>query len=317
MRVPLWLLNPMLRVAVKGPLRLLRSPQALRERFERHAARAFRLPSEAQIVEERIRRPEGGHIDALWTSLGRPDRHRVVLYFHGGAFLAGSPRTHKHLGAALAGAAKARVLLPAYRLAPENPFPAGVDDAEICYRDLLARGYAPGRIALAGDSAGGGLAAAAVLRIASAGLPRPGALVAFSPWADLTGSSDSLRRNATRDPMLPVGRMPEVIKHYLEDAPAALPEASPVFGRFADPPPALLFASRSEILADDARRLAEALRKGGGDVQLELWPRLPHAWPVFAGRLEASDRAVTLAGDFLRRRIGSGATEKGEPAQET
>jgi len=305
MRLPLWLVDPVLRLAVKTPLRIVRSPERLRARFETHASRSFRAPPGMCCVPDRIRRADASMMDALWAQAGGPPGPgpNIILYLHGGAYLAGSPRTHRHLAASLAAAAGGRALLPDYRLAPEHPFPAAVDDAEAAYRSLLARGHRPGQIALAGDSAGGGLAAALVLRAHRAGLPMPGALALFSPWADLTFSAPSLRRNAASDAMLPVGRMPEVIGFYLAGASPDAPEASPARAQFTAPPPALILASRSEILADDARALASALEAGGGDVRLELWPRMPHAWPIFVGRFRPSDEAVALAGRFLAERL--------------
>lgn len=304
MRLPLWLLNSILRVAVKLPLGWIGGPLDFRQRFERDARLLFRPPPGSQFSPEQIKRADGSGIRALWASLGRPDRHKVILFLHGGAYIAGSIETHKHLAAALAGAAGARALVPDYRLAPEHTHPAALDDAEACYRFLLERGYAPENIALAGDSAGGGLAAALLLRLAARGLPQPAALAAFSPWADLTGTAGSLKRNARREAMLPVHRMPEVIDFFLGGADAADPEASPILGAFQNPPPALIMASRAEILVDDATGLAEALRAAGGDVQLELWKRTPHAWPVFTGKLRAADRAVRLSGAFLARHLG-------------
>jgi len=306
----LHVLNLWLRLKVKRALTRIRTPRELRARLERDAARHFRTPEGANFLTDAIRRPGeprgSGVIAALWASRGRPDRRKVILYLHGGAYLAGSPRTHRHLAAALAGAAGARTLLPDYRLAPEHPFPAAVEDALAAYRHLLDAGYDAREIALAGDSAGGGLVFALALRIAALGLPRPAAVVAFSPWVDLTGEAKSLRRNATRDVMLPARRLAEVADYYLAGADPRDPLASPVFGEWDNPPPALIMASRGEILVDDATTLAEALRSAGGSVQLELWRGLPHAWPVFAGRLPEADRAIANAGAFLARHLGGG-----------
>ena len=308
MSLRLHIVNLWLRFRVKPVLARMRSPEALREHFERNAARLFRPPEDANFVEDFIRRPgpdpqEG--IRALWASRGRPDRRKVILFLHGGAYLAGSIATHRHLAARLAGAAGVRALVPEYRLAPEDPFPAAVDDAVAAYRHLLDAGYAPEEIAIAGDSAGGGLGFGMLQALAQSHIPAPAAIAAFSPWVDMTGTADSLRRNANRDVLLPIKRMDEAIDFYLGSAERTDPRASPALAEWQSPPPALIMASRSEILVDDARHLAEALRRGGGDVQLELWRRVPHAWPILAGRLREANLAVKSAAAFLRRHLES------------
>jgi len=304
MHIPLGLLNLGLRPFVKWPLKRVRQPAVLRRRFARSARQWFRLPPRTHLVFDRMRRPDASRIPALWVSRDRPDRRRIILYLHGGAYLAGSPETHRHLGAALAGAAGGRAVLPDYHLAPEHPFPAALEDALACYRALLERGYAPSRIAVAGDSAGGGLAAALCLAAERDALPAPACLALFSPWADLRADAPSLARNARRDPMLPAQRMPEVIGHYLQGAAPDQALASPLLGAFAAPPPALIMVGRSEILLDDAIGLAETLRKSGGNVRLEIWPRVPHAWPIFFGVLRAADDAVAEAGRFIAHQTG-------------
>lgn len=302
MMLPPWLLNALLRVFVRLPLGWIKTPQGLRARFERDAGLIFAMPEGATFGRERVRRADGSQIPALWASLGRPDRHRAILYLHGGAYLAGSSQTHRHLGAALSGAAGAKVLILDYRLAPESPFPASVEDALAAYRQLL-EAHEPDQIAFAGDSAGGGLLFALLLAAQAAGLPPPGAVTAFSPFVDLTLSAPSMTRNAVREVMLPAHRAREAVEYYLQGHDPADPLASPCRGAFVMPPPALILASTTELLADNASMMAETLRASGGDVQLEMWPGLPHAWPIFVGRLRAADRAVALAGDFIRDRL--------------
>lgn len=318
MSLRLYAVNLWLRLRVKPMLARMKTPQEARDRFERDAARLFRAPPDANFLADVIRRPDhdgdANRMAALWASCGRPDRRKVILYLHGGAYLAGSPGTHRHLAAALAGAAGARALVPDYRLAPEHPFPAAVDDAVHAYRHLLDAGYDPARIAVAGDSAGGGLAFALLQALPGAGLSPPVAVAAFSPWADMTGLADSLHRNAARDVLLPARRVEEAIGYYMGDGNRTDPRASPALARWSDPPPALIMASKSEILVDDARTLAEALRQGGGSVQLELWRHLPHAWPILAGRLPEADAAIARAGAFLDRHLGAADDVAGSDA---
>jgi monoterpene epsilon-lactone hydrolase len=307
--VRLRLLSLVLRLVVKTALGLIKTPQAMRARFERDAARLFKAPDDANFITDTIRRNgdsagNGTPIEALWASRGRPDRHKVILYLHGGAFLAGSIGTHRHLAAYLAGAAGVRAVLPNYRLAPEHAFPAALDDAFAVYLHLLATGYAAGNIALAGDSAGGGLAFSLLLKCAEHGLPVPACVVAFSPWTDMTMTRGSLNRNARRDMMLPVRRFREVVSFYLQGALSTDPLASPVYGEYSNPPPAMITASKTEILRDDAVAMADRLRDAGGDVALELWKDMPHAWPLFAGMVVEADDTVERAGRFIARHLG-------------
>ena len=303
------LLSLFLRLVVKTALGLIKTPRAVRARFERAAKRLFSPPEDANFVADTIRRNgaggDGTLIETLWASRGRPDRRRVILYLHGGAYLAGSIRTHRHLAAYLAGAAGVRAVVPDYRLAPEHPFPAALDDALCVYRHLLESGYPARNIALAGDSAGGALAFALLLKAAGQGLPGPACVVAFSPWTDLTMTRPSLRRNARRDMMLPLRRFREVVSHYLQGAMTTDPLASPVYGEYEAPPPALITASKAEILRDDAVAMADRLREAGGDVALELWKDMPNAWPLFAGLVPEAAVTVERAGRFIARHLGA------------
>lgn len=172
---------------------------------------------------------------------------------------------------------------------------------------MLERGYEASDIVIGGDSAGGGLTFALALSLAEAGEPMPAALVALSPWTDLTGSGASLIVNAKRDAMLPADRLGEVAEMYHGAHDPRDPRISPVFATWTNPPPALIVASKDEILTDDSVRLAEALRAGGGDVMLDLWPRMPHAFPMLAGLLKAGDRSIETIGAFIRRHQASGA----------
>lgn len=293
-----------LRLWQKPRLARLTTPEEAREAFERVASRIFRTPKDANVIADRMEGP-ARPIPVEWVSRGRPDRRAVVIYFHGGAYSLGSLATHRHLVATLAGHCGARVVSVGYRLAPEDPWPAAVDDALACYRGLLEAGYAAERIAFAGDSAGGGLAFALLVAAREAGLPDPACLVGFSPWVDLTLSQKSLERNARADPLLPSSRLVEARDHYVSAEDASHPTASPLLADLPSPPPAMIQASRIELLEDEAAALAENWRRAGGDVRLEWFAKAPHAWHIFCGLAPEADMAVERAGAFIRARVAA------------
>lgn len=294
-----------LRLRQKPKLARVRTAEKARADFEKIAARMFRTPADANVIADRIEGP-AGPIPVEWVSRGRPDRRAVAIYFHGGAYSLGSLATHRHLCAALAGEADARVMSVGYRLAPENPWPAAVEDALACYRNLLSSGYEAGRIAFCGDSAGGGLSFALLHEARENGLPDPGAILAFSPWVDLTLSAKSIKRNARTDPLLPASRLADARDRYVSPEDAIHPTASPLRGDFPSPPPVMIQASRIELLEDEAAAMAEKLRAAGGDVRLEWFRRAPHAWQIFVGMAPEADVAVARAGAFLKSKIARG-----------
>src|SRR5262249_16596172 len=239
--------------------------------------------------------------DSIATPASRADRH--VLYLHGGAFYVGSPALYRDFTWRIAGAARARVLCIDYRLAPEHPFPAAVDDAVTAYRWLLQGGATPAQVAFVGDSAGGGLTFAALMRLRDEGTPLPAAAVAVSPWADpaLTGASPRAHAPAQAAPAGAV--LPSPAAHYLAGADPRHPHASPIYGNASRLPPMLILTGSDDVLLDDAMRMADAMRKAGCDVEAEVWPRMFHAWPVLARILPEGRAAVARIGAFLDRRL--------------
>jgi epsilon-lactone hydrolase len=243
---------------------------------------------------------------AEWVVAAGADAGTVVLYLHGGGYVMGSLATHRKLAGDVSRAAGARVLLLDYRLAPEAPYPAAVDDAVAAYRWLLAGGVEPEAIAVAGDSAGGGLTVATLLALRDRGLPLPGAGVAISPWADLTLEAASLDGLAERDPVVRGGDLKRYRDWYLDGTDPRHPGASPAHADLAGLPPLLVHVGEAEVLLDDAVLLAESGRRDGVDVTLEAWPDMVHVWHVFAGRVPESTAAVDRIGAFLRARLVGG-----------
>ncbi len=205
----------------------------------------------------------------------------VILWFHGGGYVAGSPFTHRGLLARIARAARVRVIAPDYRLAPEHPGGAAFDDGLACVRALIERVLAPGDLILGGDSAGGGLAAAVTAALCASGQP-PGGLIGLSPWTDMTGSGASHRENGKRDDMLPAERLGDLVNLVRGPLPPDDPRLSPVFARFPGLPRAYLSVGAEEILRDDMQRLATRLARDGARVTARVQPGAPHVLAFLA-----------------------------------
>jgi monoterpene epsilon-lactone hydrolase len=224
----------------------------------------------------------------------------VVLYLHGGGYVLGSLDTHRALAARIALAAGTRGLMVDYRLAPEHPFPAAVEDAVAAYEWLLAEGFPPHRVVLAGDSAGGGLAVATLLALRDAGIALPAGAACLSPWVDLAATGESLRRGPSADPMLQRDGVVKMAAAYLSGADPRTPLASPLYANLADLPPLLVQVGTSEALLDDARRLTRRVRACGGVAHLEEWNDMIHVWHAFAPILPEAVRAIAGVGCFVR-----------------
>ncbi|AMW06773.1 hypothetical protein GEMMAAP_11135 [Gemmatimonas phototrophica] len=226
----------------------------------------------------------------------------TLLYLHGGGFIACSPETHRSLVGSLVRRTKGQAWVPTYRLAPEHPFPAALDDVKAAYRHLLdVQGIDPTRLVLAGDSAGGGLALALALAIRDEGWPPPAALVTFCPWTDMTGTGASLEENSARCSMFTGDTIRRAAKLYVGTADPSLPYVSPVYGDFRGLPPLLVHASTDEVLRDDGVRVAQRAAAAGVPVSLRMWARVPHVWQFFAAVLPEARESLTLAVDFMRQ----------------
>jgi len=267
-----------------------------RAQYDR-AERVFATP--ADVAVERVTAPVR---PAEWLTPPGARPNTVVLYLHGGGYVIGSPRSHRHLAAAIGRAAMASVLLPDYRLAPEHPFPAAVDDAVAAYRWLLARGIAPARIAIAGDSAGGGLTVATLLALRDARVPLPGAGICISPWVDMEASGESMTTKAAEDPMIQRDIIEWFAALYVKKDERRTPLASPIYADLSGLPPLYVLVGTAETLLDDSTRLAERARKAGVQVTLEPWEGMIHVWPAFAPMLDEGREAIERIGAFVRTR---------------
>ncbi|RFU47035.1 alpha/beta hydrolase [Paraburkholderia sp. DHOC27] len=226
-------------------------------------------------------------------------RAPVILYLHGGGYYFCSPKSHRSLVFGLATRARAATFSLDYRLAPEHRFPGALDDAVAAYRHLLAGGIAPGSIVIAGDSAGGGLALATLVALRDAGDPLPAGGVLFSPWTDLAASGASIRSNDGADPMFSGPAIGRAAKVYLGDTPATHPYASPVYADLRGLPPLFIQAGSTEVLLDDSTRAAENARAVGVSVELQVWPKMPHVWQIFAPFIPEAGRALDAAAGFV------------------
>jgi epsilon-lactone hydrolase len=238
-------------------------------------------------------------IPAEWVCAPGADQDRVLLYLHGGGYVIGSIHTHKGLIARLSAAAGCRALALDYRLAPEHRYPAAVEDAVKAYRWLLAQGFAPQRIAIAGDSAGGGLTLATLVALRDAGDPLPAAAAPISPWTDLEGTGPSMKTHVDKDPMVEPGGLLGMARLYLGDADPRQPTASPLHADLTGLPPLLIQVGELETLLDDATRIAESARAKGVEVSLEIWPEMVHVWHLFAPMVPEGREAIARIGAFL------------------
>ena len=271
----------------------------LRVQMERRA-QALKLPRD--FTREPV---TAGGVSGEWIVPPNAAPGRVLYYLHGGAYSVGSITTHRWLIGQLARAGQARALAIDYRLAPEHPFPAALEDAVAGYRWLVAQGYDPSHIAIAGDSAGGGLTLATLIYLRDAGDPLPGAAVCLSPWTDLAATGNSLQTRARTDPWFDPSGVPKTARVYLADADPWDPLASPLYADLHGLPPLLIQVGECEILLSDSTRLAEKARAAGVDVTLEVWNGMFHVWQIFAWFVPEGRQAIERIGEFLKQKLAS------------
>ena len=243
-------------------------------------------------------------VTAEWVTTPDSDSSRVVLYFHGGGYTIGSIASYRSFTGRLARATRARLLSIGYRLAPEHPFPAALDDAVSSYRWLLDQGIPPGRIAVVGDSAGGGLALSLAIAIRDAGGPPAATIVAIGPSTDLAKEGASVKERAHLDPIVNLeSSMAHALRYVGTQGNLKHPLASPLYSDLHGLPPLLIMVGTHEALFDDSTRFAAKAEAAGVEVQLDIWEEMIHVWPVFADILPEGRQAIDKIGDYIRARI--------------
>ena len=274
--------------------------QKLRRRLHKWAG----IMGTARGVEVRPDRVHG--LAAEWLRPANAADERLLLYLHGGGYVMGCCATHRQLVSYIAAAAGVRALLPEYRLAPEHPFPAAIEDAVSLYRGLLRDGHAPQDIVIAGDSAGGGLSMATLLELRDAGDPLPAAACLLSPWLDLTGSGESMISNAASDPWFEPDYLPAVAERYCRADECSNPLVSPVFADLTGLPPLYIQVCADEILFSDSTRIAERARAAGVTVDMETFTGLWHVFQAFVRQVPESREAVARLAAYICRAYARG-----------
>lgn len=280
-------------------------PDKVRKMMERASTFLFREPPHALYVSAAHRSDR--FREGLWVSAGRLTSNKVILYLHGGGYLAGSPHAYRKLVAHLCRATGMRAFVPNYRLAPENPLPASYEDAIAAFEHLVEIGYAPSDIVIGGDSAGGGLTFALLATLCARG-QQPAAAFGWSPCLDLTYSGPSIRENAKCDHLFPGDRVDALSHMILGSMSADDPRISPLFAEFPDCPPVLLQVADTEILRDDSTRMEAKLRQQGTPVRLETWEVAPHVWHLMCGYLPEAQEAVDNTAAFIKEHLRQPAT---------
>lgn len=252
-----------------------------------------------------IRQAKIAGVECEWLIPGGCDDAPLVYYLHGGAYMMGSPQTHRKMVSHIAKRAGMRALLPDYRLAPEHPFPGALEDSTVVYRSLLESGENPARIAIGGDSAGGNLSMATLLALRDAGDKLPAACFLLSPWLDLACEGESLVTNATREPWFLAEEIPGIVKNFCSEFDVRNPLVSPVFADVSGLPPTLIQAGDHEILLSDSIRLADKISASDGNVTLQVWPDMWHVFQYFIGKMPESRRAIQDIADFLDKNVSA------------
>jgi monoterpene epsilon-lactone hydrolase len=270
----------------------------IRKRAEINISWIFKRPDKC-IVDP----VDAGGVPAEFVCWQGADANRTILYLHGGGYVFCSPRTHRDLVWRIARASKARALSIDYRLAPENPYPAAMDDALAAYQWLLDGGTEPSRMAVMGDSAGGGLTLALLQTLRDRNIPLPTCAVCMSPWTDLTCTGASVQEKEKVDVLIRPNLLADFARFYAQESQLALPSVSPFFGDFSGLPPILIQVGSDEVLLDDSRRAAEKAAKAGTAVELQVWPHMMHVFQALTYFFPEAKKAIADIGRFVEKHI--------------
>lgn len=270
--------------------------------------RAPAYPKPEDITWEPI---TAGGVPAEWVIPDACDPGRAIVYFHGGGYATGTIEANRGLCSHIARRSRARVLSVDYRLAPEHPYPAAVNDALAAYRFVVSQGYAPTNIALGGDSSGGGLVLATLVALRDGGDRLPAAAICLCPWTDLTLSGATVEQNRDKDPMVRASVLKLMADAYLGQADPRSPTASPLFADLTGLPPLLVQVGTAELLLDDSRRLAQQAQAAGVDVTLDIWDDMIHVWHSFADMLPEGMDAVARIGQYVDEHLGPSHITRG------
>lgn len=298
MSFQLSVLNLLIRWQVKRRFRKNPDVQLLRPIMDQMEPRMMKVPGDIRIEE-----PDLGGIPAERLSAPGTREDAAFLYIHGGGFVAGSPRTHRPLTWRLTKEIGVPVYAIDYRLAPEHPYPAGLDDCVAAYKGLLDKGISAKSILVGGDSAGGNLTLALALRLTAEGLPLPAALICLSPATDMTGSGDSRHSNAEADSMFVPEMMDSLKPVYFDGTDERDPFVSPLYGNLSGFPPTLFQVGEREMLRDDSTRMAAALKSAGVETVLEVWPKVWHVWQLNADMLPEAREAIAHIVRFAKQHL--------------
>jgi monoterpene epsilon-lactone hydrolase len=278
--------------------KLARTPDALSARKVMNGGPSMPMPRGVRTSPATV-----GGVDGEWVTADSVPTVATLLYLHGGGYFACTPKTHRAVTTSFA-LAGFRTFAPDYRLAPEHPFPAGLEDAVAAYRGLL-QDHAPRQLVVAGDSAGGGLSVALLLSLRERGIPLPAAAALFSPFVDLAATGESARSNSSRCAMFMPESFGRAAQYYLGDGDRRAPLASPLYADLQGLPPLLIHVGADETLLDDSRRLADRAQRAGVKTELKIWPAVPHVWQLFQSWIPEGRSSLREAGMFFAREVGS------------
>lgn len=287
--------------AIREMLAASPRPASLEDRRKRLDALGSKYIVPIDVIVEPA---DADGVAAEWTTTPAADPARVILFLHGGGYISGSITSHRHMIAQAGREAGARTFALGYRLAPEHPFPAALEDALSGYRYLLAQGFAPQHIVIAGESAGGGLAVATLITLRNAGTPLPAATWCSSPWVDLEMSGSTMVTKAAVDPLIQKNYLAELAALYLNGVDPRTPLASPIYADLRGLPPMLIQAGSAETLLDDAVHLAGKAAAADVRITLQVWPDMIHAWHLFYPQLAEGRGALAEVGAFVRAKLG-------------